>query len=361
MGENGNGEETLDELRMRWFAPAPEGDGTLFEKTLETLKTECVKGNRARPLQMDLRGISLVGRELTELNLSGYDFTGADLSRADLSRSNLTQAVLHQVNLRRAKLNGAEFSGADLSESILNECVAERCGLGATNLTRASLISARMPYASLSRANMTHADCRAIDLSGARINEADLSGANFIRANMKRADLKSSDVNGTSFELSDLSQSRLLTIKNFRKANWIGADVRGMDMRGAYMVHRHIADENYLYEFRVRSKYHNVLYILWWLTSDCGRSLLRWSLWVLGFTILFGFLYQLVEVDYGKYETFFSPFYYSVVTLSTLGYGDAVPGSLAAQILAVLQAIVGYLGLGGLLSILSNKMARRAE
>jgi voltage-gated potassium channel Kch len=50
-----------------------------------------------------------------------------------------------------------------------------------------------------------------------------------------------------------------------------------------------------------------------------------------------------------------------LVTLTTLGYGDVVPTSLAAQMLAVLEALLGYVGLGGLLSILANKMARRAD
>ena len=53
--------------------------------------------------------------------------------------------------------------------------------------------------------------------------------------------------------------------------------------------------------------------------------------------------------------------YYSVVTLTTLGYGDAVPASLPAQVLAMSEAILGYVGLGDMLSILANKMARRAE
>jgi hypothetical protein len=35
--------------------------------------------------------------------------------------------------------------------------------------------------------------------------------------------------------------------------------------------------------------------------------------------------------------------------------------SIPAQILAVFQALIGYVGLGGLLSILANKMARRAD
>ena len=53
--------------------------------------------------------------------------------------------------------------------------------------------------------------------------------------------------------------------------------------------------------------------------------------------------------------------YYSFVTLTTLGYGDALPVSLTAQILVTLQALMGYVGLGGFLSILANKMTRRAD
>jgi len=53
--------------------------------------------------------------------------------------------------------------------------------------------------------------------------------------------------------------------------------------------------------------------------------------------------------------------YYSIVTLTTLGYGDVVPASAPAQVLATIQAVLGYVGLGGFLSILANKMARRAD
>jgi len=47
--------------------------------------------------------------------------------------------------------------------------------------------------------------------------------------------------------------------------------------------------------------------------------------------------------------------------MTTLGYGAALPVSMAAQMLAVTQAVIGCIGLGGLLSSLSNKMARRAD
>ena len=76
--------------------------------------------------------------------------------------------------------------------------------------------------------------------------------------------------------------------------------------------------------------------------------------------LLFGGAYLVLDIDYGEHRTALSPFYYSFVTLTTLGYGDVVPASATAQVVATLEVLLGYVGLGGLLSILANKMARRA-
>ena len=137
--------------------------------------------------------------------------------------------------------------------------------------------------------------------------------------------------------------ARLLGIANFAKANWVGADIRGLDLRGSYMVQRTIADANYLYEFRTRSKYHNALYWLWWVTSDCGRSLFRWALFILFLILLFAFAYSRVGIDYGPYETAIAPLYFSVVTMTTLGYGDIVPIHPVARMFAILEALIGLL------------------
>ena len=122
-----------------------------------------------------------------------------------------------------------------------------------------------------------------------------------------------------------------------------------------------IVDQNYLKEFYDRNLVCKLIYYLWLVTSDCGRSLGRWCLWILLQALLFAFLYTLVDIDYGSYPTFLSPLYFSIVTLTTLGYGDVVPMTWSAQIVAMIEVCTGYIMLGGLLSILSIKMARRGE
>jgi uncharacterized protein YjbI with pentapeptide repeats len=348
-------------LKSRWNEKDPDGDSTALSRMIETLKTECKHHGAERPVALDLRGITLYHEDLSGLDLSGYNLSYATLNRSDLTGANLCYAKFYKASLEQSILNECEFIGADLNHASLNECRAKRCGFGGADLSYASMINADLNDATLSKSVLRHTDLRASDLTKARLSEADLSGAIFMRAKLVESDLKHSNVHGTNFELADMQSCRLLGIKNFKKAKWVGADIRGLDLRGAYLVRRYIADENYLYEFQTSSRFHKALYYLWWASSDCGRSLMRWFVWLFCLTMIFAGIYTQVSIDYGEHPTAFSPVYFSFVTLTTLGYGDAVPASLTAQVVVTLQAITGYMGLGGLLSILGNKMARRAE
>jgi uncharacterized protein YjbI with pentapeptide repeats len=359
--EKSMNEEQVAGLKARWNEQNPETGETAQQEMLERLRTQCRSSSDSRPLSLDLRGITLFNADLSHLDLSGYDFSHANLSRSNLTGTAFSYAVFHNASLEQAVLDECEFLGAILTSASLNECSAKQCGFGGADLSYASMINADLNDATLSKSILVHADLRAANLQNARLSEADLSHAIFTRAKLVNSDLKHSNVMHTNFELADMQGARLLAIKNFKKAKWIGADIRGLDLRGAYLVRRYIADENYLYEFKVTSPFHKALYYLWWASSDCGRSLFRWFVWLFCATMFFAAVYTQVDIDYGDHVTWFSPVYFSFVTLTTLGYGDAVPSSFAGQFFVTLQAITGYMGLGGLLSILGNKMARRAE
>lgn len=356
-------DKTVDvkSLKSRWMKMDSEKNATILENMILTLKTKCRLNYSPRPFNLDLRGIPLIGQDLSKLDFSGFDLSYANLNTSDLTGSNFSNTNLQYATLEKTILDECEFMGADLSFANLNECTAKRSGFGGANFTNASLISSDLRETTLSHSILIHSDFRASNIRDSRLSEADLTDAIFTRARLSGSDLKNSNVKRANFELSDLQGCRLLGIKNFTKALWIGADIRGMDLRGAYLVRRYIADENYLYEFKTRNRFYRMLHFIWWMTSDCGRSLLRWFVWLFFATMAFAAVYTQVNIDFGDHQTFFSPVYFSFVTLTTLGYGDAVPASFAAQVFVTLQAITGYMGLGGLLSILGNKMARRAE
>lgn len=349
------------QLRTRWNQQVPDSGETLRDQMVAKLKTECRVNNADRPLSLDLRGIILHNEELNNLDLSGYDLSYASLNQCNLAYSNLSYTNCHQAGMEQAVLDECEFIGSDLTYSSLNECSAKQSGFGGADLSFCSMIHADLTEATLSKSTLVNADLRTANLTNARLSEADLTNSIFTRAKLVKSDLKLSNVKGASFEVADMQGARLMGIENFEQANWIGADIRDIDLRGAYLVRRHVADENYLYEFKTRSKYHNAIYLVWWFFSDCGRSITRWFFWLLVVTLGFAAIYSQLPIDYGDHPTAFSPVYFSFVTLTTLGYGDSLPTNITGQIFVTLQAVSGYMGLGGLLSILGNKMARRAE
>ena len=294
------------------------------------------------------------------MDLSGWDFEGAELSRSKLVGTKLLGANLRGASLFEADLTEAELSGADLGDANLGGVRALRAGLGATTLEGAHLEFADLTDASLVGSKAAGANLSAACLERARLDHANLSGANFSRSSLRDAELTAVRVSGGLFTGADLRGSRLSGLVDFQRANWIGVDSRDVDFTGAYLCRNVILDQNYLEDFRTSSRVNAVVYTLWKATSDCGRSAFRWALCTGGVTLLFAVLYAMGGVDYGDHATPLSPLYFSIVTITTLGYGDVLPVTQTGQIIVMIQVVVGYLMMGGLISLLANKMATRA-
>ena len=314
-----------------------------------------------RPAAISLAGAWLVDVDLSGLDLTGYDLSGADLSRADMRCARLVKARLDGATLFETRLEGAELVGASLRGARLERCIAPKVGFGRCDLSEASLFDADLAGASLTGADLTGVDARAVKLTAARIREAKLVDADLTGADLCRVDLGDTRVDGATFRDADLRGAQLRNVGGYATADWVGVDFRDVCFNGAYLLRRFALDQNFLAEFRAESRVHATLYWVWWVTSDCGRSFVRWGLWTLVVAALFAALYTLVALDAGDYGNVFTPVYFSIVTLTTLGYGDVVPASGWAQVVATFEVILGYVMLGGLLSIFANKMARRAD
>lgn len=320
---------------------------------------EAVRNGRHR--EVDLRGADLRGQDLSGLDLSSADLSEAQLGGVRFRGTNLSFCNLSRAHLQGAELDDAELLGCNLTEAVLSECSAERAGFGGADLSRACLTTAKLDGATFSRATAVGARFGGASLRDARLRESDLSEADFTRCQMSSVDLQESTVTRARFYDADLRSASLRGVAGYTDAEWLGVDTRGANFTGAHLLRRHIDDENYLHEFKTQSRTNAVLYTLWWWTSDCGRSFTRWA----GFTgvlaLLFSIAYTFVSIDFGPHATALSPLYFSVVTLTTLGYGDALPTSMAAQLVVMAEVITGYVALGGLLSVFATKMARRAD
>jgi hypothetical protein len=59
-------------------------------------------------------------------------------------------------------------------------------------------------------------------------------------------------------------------------------------------------------------------------------------------------------------KTWFTPYYFSIVTYTTLGFGDVKPRTLVGELVVSSELILGYTTLGLLLSVLAQNIARRS-
>jgi hypothetical protein len=100
-----------------------------------------------------------------------------------------------------------------------------------------------------------------------------------------------------------------------------------------------------------------------WALIDYGRSLFRVAAVSFGLAAIYGAIYRIFPqiLDYrGSANTWFTPYYFSIVTYTTLGFGDVRPATMMGEIVVSSEVILGYTTLGLLFSVLAQSIARRS-
>jgi len=255
------------------------------------------------------------------------------------AKPDLTEATLQGANLREVNFQGVLLEDANLQRANLREANLQEANLRKANLKRANLTEAN-----LKRAYLFNANLRGAFLTRADLQEAYLFNANLQRAILARADFRNSDV---------------VVVKYKKLGLCLGIRLGGC--YGSPRFIRDAKDNEYIEEFRNNHKY---LWAIWSVTSDCGRSAFRWILWSLFFALSFAGILRLIGKE-GNFKTdlpfdWVTAVYYSIVTFTTLGFGDVTPISPIAMFCVTIEVILGYVMLGGLISIMATKLARRA-
>ena len=305
-----------------------------------------------------LAGMDLSESDLAERNLSGLDLTGTDFFEARLS----------SANLKHANMVRAELSGADLSHS---------------GLYKAKLTAATLTTANLQGADLTEADLSGADLRGANLVGADLTGANLRNANLANADLRDTCLENANISGASLCTTRVeganvtgVVYGSLRDMNGCYLGIRGLDsVYGNALFVRDARDQDYIDTLEASiSKMHKgfaksaelALFKAWGL-FDHGRSLLKVGVYALFLATLYGIIYSFdMWLEWGMMDysnsaqSWFTPFYYSMVTYTTLGYGDVTAENVYGEMLVISEVVLGYFTLGLLLSIIANTIARRS-
>lgn len=248
-----------------------------------------------------------------------------------------------------------------------------------------NLENIRLPIRILKGINLSSANLAQAHLYGIGMEESSLRFSNLYKANLQKATFNNSVLVGVNFEKADLSEAILkgtdlrganLHNVNLRSADLSGSNVesvrykklgscRGIKLDGCFGSPRFIRDakdNEFIEEFYENNK---ILYWLWKISSDCGRSIWLWLFWSLLLAFWFGLSFFFLGPEHFLVKDL--PFdlktmlYYSVVTFTTLGFGDIVPITHTGAKWVVCEVATGYIMLGGLIAIFSTKLARRAS
>jgi len=303
-----------------------------------------------------------------KIDLSNAELDGADLSSMNLRNANFSRASMKCANFANSDLSSATFALADLENALFFFSTLKGADMRGANLQEASLEDANLAGADLSQANlkgavMTHANCRNIDLV-----QANLTGANMTGANMESAKV-SSVVYDRKIFFRTLKEVKLSPVRMWEKRYdlLLGTTCRckGVHTASCYGSQRFrffLEDQDYLEEL-LETRWGKPIVFIWWVLADCGRSMMRWAGWSLLFVLIFALIFWNMGAQHFHVDNLsFSPMtmvYYSTVTFTTLGFGDVAPKTDFAAMLITTEVVIGYIMLGGLISIFSNKLARR--
>ncbi|MGI1998697.1 pentapeptide repeat-containing protein [Shewanella frigidimarina] len=314
-----------------------------------------------------------------DCNMTNVSITKSDLSKAKFGKVILKGAhlggLMHtgQSNLEStySNLSGAYFVNCDFSgnwyqkydftNSVLTGSSFENC-----KLLGADFSSSTTNSVNFSNAELIHTKFNSSRLEGSTFIGSDLSYSDLSLTNISKTNFSNANLNGAIFKTKGLIkriQSTFSSIKS--KNNYVGCRVESS--YGNERLKKSINEEVYIEEF---AKEHPHLYKLWLISSDCGRSIKLWLIWSLLTVLLFAATYYNLGCSGFSFADGIKPLaeqrsyllyiYYSIVTFTTLGFGDITPVTIEAMAVVVLEVTIGFTMLGLLISILANKVASRS-
>jgi len=264
-------------------------------------------------------------------------------------------------------------------------------------LEHANLDWAHLEYAVLSRAHLEYAVLSCSHLEHAVLFRANLEHTDLYEANLEHVNLNSARTEDTSFHLARWRPRRSLLKpwtwfyvpiqRSWKPWTWLksnapkGKYYEDFDLKGIRrsdpLFDQFVRESEYV---RRTKETHPIFFPLWLITCNCGRSLSLWIVWCAAIVAFFGMFVwtpnrvslktdglSLVSIDDGREWakavpddnrkwTYLTPYYFSPVTFSTLGFGDVAPTCPKGEACVMIEVFLGYVALGGLITIFSRRL-----
>jgi uncharacterized protein YjbI with pentapeptide repeats len=338
---------------------------------------------KANLQQADLRWVNLKRAKILGANLQQALLLEANLQQTDLQQANLQQALLVSANLK-----GAELPLANLQQANLYQANLQKTNLQQANLQQADLLQANLQQAALSKANLQQAKLQQADIRGANFSNSDLRATSFRKAiadgqtliwgcivNKWQAEKDYTDFVGIGLDSARVQPHiKQLLEYNIRRSNW----ERWYEDHpfGKWPMKWFWSLTDYAFStcsiLRTFFKYamvFAVIYYVWGFIDyrfvpahkDCPGIVS--SLFVLEDSPTGPPVFktstsqQFIQeknspIPVSWWQVPIRSFYFSTVTMTTLGFGDmhAQSNSICGHVLLTLQVLLGYILLGALIT-----------
>lgn len=307
-----------------------------------------------------LQGANLISANLEGAFLQHAHFKQVDLTWANLAGAKLCGAHLERARLAHVRLKGANLNTAYLGESFLWDSHLEGAKLGGAHLEEAFLKDAHLERAflvggHLERTEFIHTCLEEVDIRHARLEGAELFGVH-----LEGADFRASIVDGSTL-FWGCSVDRKTDFRG------VGLDSCRMDEKTKYLLQYNRRRMNCEDWYKQHPRLAWTVKAFFWI-SDYGRSTGRIIFTFFGLALIFAGVYyicalvnspgivsNLFEGKEGPVPGWLVPFraiYFSIVTMTTLGFGDmhANCRSFFGHLFLTVQVILGYVMLGALVT-----------
>jgi len=269
-----------------------------------------------------MEGFSLAKEDLAELNL---------VNRTSRHGYQLTNSDLYRANLENAHLFMIDLSGS--------------------SLMKANLANANLHYANLEGCNLL-----GVNLTGAKIEHTNWGKYITQEAQAKKASSRENQI--------DLYQQAEEIYRNLRQT----AETQGLfEFAGQFFSKEMVMRRRQLPRYSFQRNVSKMVDMF----CGYGEKPIRVIVFSLAMIILFATLYFFAGLSFSgdslafnpeasawqNVKNYFSALYFSVVTFTTLGYGDLVPIGIA-RAFAALEAFLGSFTLALFVVVFVKKMTR---
>ena len=276
-----------------------------------------------------------------------HDYVPDAQTKTELEALNKSGEKLSGINLKHADMEDAYLVESDISESDLTRANFKNVSMYGSNLEGSNLFKANFEGANLKNSNLRGCNLLGANLTNTKLENVDW-GDNYKVVNELEAEdaIKSGDVEKARDKYKE-AEDVYRAVKLSLQSQTLG------DETGEFFIREMIAKRKQFPKFsllRLGSKLID-------LTTGYGEKMGNIAYTMLGIIISSAILFGLdgvsyngktvafetigTDIGYSFFETLVNLFYFSVVTYSTVGYGEILPIGLLGKIVMMFEGMIG--------------------